>query len=100
MSDLSVGSSPTHEFAKDEQPNRALCLSIKKAASRFSDWFVIQSSAVKFLVIAVALMIPATGIYSAVPWQKQAAVAEQVRAMASADGIAAFDESQPVVFGT
>ncbi|TFZ00761.1 AAA family ATPase [Ramlibacter henchirensis] len=100
MSDLSVGSSPTHEFGKDEQPNGGLWLSIKKAASRFSDWFVIQSSAVKFLVIAVALMIPATGVYSFVLWQKQAAVAEQVRAMASADGIAAFDETQPVVFGT
>jgi cell division protease FtsH len=100
MSDLSVGSSPTHEFGKDEQPNGGLWLSIKKAASRFSDWFVIQSSAVKFLVIAVALMIPATGLYSFVLWQKQAAVAEQVRAMASADGIAAFDETQPVVFGT
>ncbi len=101
MSDLSVSSTPTPEFgSKDEQPNGSLWLSIKKAVSRFSDWFVIQSNAVKFLLIAVALMIPATGIYSAVLWQKQAAVAEQVRAMASADGIAAFDTQQPVVFGT
>lgn len=101
MSDLSVSSTPTPEFgSKDEQPNGSLWLSIKKAVSRFSDWFVIQSNAVKFLLIAVALMIPATGIYSAVLWQKQAAVAEQVRAMASADGVAAVDPSQPVVFGT
>jgi len=101
MSDLSVSSTPTPEFgSKDEQPNGSLWLSIKKAVSRFSDWFVIQSNAVKFLLIAVALMIPATGLYSAVLWQKQAAVAEQVRAMASADGIAAFDTTQPVVFGT
>jgi cell division protease FtsH len=102
MSDLSVSSTPSPEFgSKDEQPNGgSLWLSIKKAVSRFSDWFVIQSNAVKFLLIAVALMIPATGIYSMVLWQKQAAVAEQVRAMAAADGIAAFDPSQPVVFGT
>jgi cell division protease FtsH len=103
MSDLSVSSTPTPESefgSKDEQPNGSLWLSIKKAASRFSDWFVIQSNAVKFLLIAVALMIPATGIYSIVLWQKQAAVAEQVRAMAAADGVAAFDTSQPVVFGT
>lgn len=101
MSDLSVSSTPTPEFgSKDEQPNGSLWLSIKKAVSRFSDWFVIQSNAVKFLLIAVALMIPATGIYSAVLWQKQATVAEQVRAMASADGVAAVDPNQPVVFGT
>jgi len=101
MSDLSVSSTPTPEFgSKDEQPNGSLWLSIKKAVSRFSDWFVIQSNAVKFLLIAVALMIPATGIYSLALWQKQAAVAEQVRAMASADGVAAVDPNQPVVFGT
>jgi len=101
MSDLSVSSTPTPEFdSKDEQPTGSLWLSIKKAVSRFSDWFVIQSNAIKFLLIAVALLIPATGIYSIVLWQKQAAVAEQVRAMAAADGIAAFDADQPVVFGT
>ncbi|TFZ08107.1 AAA family ATPase [Ramlibacter humi] len=101
MSDLSVSSTPTPEFGKnEEQPSGSLWLSIKKAASRVSDWFVIQSTAVKLLVIAVALMIPATGIYSAVLMQKQAAVAEQVRAMAANEGVAAFDESKPVVFGT
>ncbi|KQT10656.1 AAA family ATPase [Ramlibacter sp. Leaf400] len=100
MSDLSVSSTSAAGFGEDEQPNGGLWLSIKKAASRVSDWFVIQSNAVKLLVIAVALMIPATGIYSFVLWQKQAAVAEQVRAMAAADGIAAFDDKQPVVFGS
>src|SRR4051812_32558116 len=99
MSDLSVSSAP--EFGKDEQPaGGGLWVSIKKAASRLCDWFVIQSAPVKVMVLAMALMIPATGIYSFVLLQKQAAVAEQVRAMAAADGIAAFDESKPVVFGT
>ncbi len=45
-------------------------------------------------------MIPVTGIYSFVLMHKQAAVAAEVKAMAQADGIAAFDESKPVVFGT
>lgn len=101
MSDLSVSSTPTTEFGKDEQPaGGGLWLSIKKAASRLSDWFVIQSAAVKALVVIMALMIPATGIYSLVLWQKQVAVAEEVRAMAQAGGYAAFDESKPIAFGT
>ncbi|HZY18375.1 MAG TPA: AAA family ATPase [Ramlibacter sp.] len=103
MSDLSVSSptTPNPEFGKDEQPSGGgLWLSIKKAAARLSDWFVIQSTAVKLLVITMALLIPATGIYSVVLMQREAAVAEQVRSMAVADGISAFDEKLPVVFGT
>ena len=72
MSDLSVSSTPTPEFGKDETPSGGgLWLSIKKAASRVSDWFVIQSAAVKLLVVIVALMIPVTGIYSFVLMQKR-----------------------------
>jgi len=101
MSDLNVSSTPSPEFGKDEQPaGGSLWVSIKKAVARLSDWFVIQSVPVKAMVIAMALMIPATGIYSFVLVQKQAAVAEQVRAMTAVDGIAAFDESKQVVFGT
>lgn len=100
MSDLSVSSHPAPEFGKDEQPSGGLWLSIKKAAARVSDWFVIQSAAVKLLVAAVVLMIPVTGIYSFVLMQKQAAMAAEVKAMAQADRVAAFDESKPVVFGT
>ena len=52
MSDLSV-SNPRSEFDNDEQPSDgSLWLSIKKAASRLSDWFVIQSHAVKLLLVA------------------------------------------------
>src|SRR4051812_6372154 len=97
MSDLSL--SP-QESEKDEQPTGSLWLAIKKAAARLSDWFVIQSTAVKALVIGMALLIPATGLYSVALLQKQAAVAEQVRAMAQPEGIAVFDERKPVVFGT
>jgi cell division protease FtsH len=100
MSDLSVSSSAP-EFGKDEQPSGGgLWPSIKKAASRFSDWFVIQTIAVKIMVITMALMIPATGIYSFVLMQRQAAVAEQVRTMAAADGVRGINEALPVVFGT
>ncbi|MBA2963170.1 MULTISPECIES: AAA family ATPase [Ramlibacter] len=101
MSDLSVNSptTPAPEFGKDEQPSGSVWLAIRKAMARLSDWFVIQSPAVKMLVIAMALMIPATGIYSLVLVQRQAAVAEQVRGMAT-EGVAAFDEKLPVVFGS
>ncbi|MBK0393256.1 AAA family ATPase [Ramlibacter algicola] len=100
MSDISVGS-PKLEFDKEEQPSDgSLWLSIKKGAARLQDWFVIQSIAVKLLVIAIALLIPATGIYSMVLAKRQAAVAEQVRSMAGAEGIAAFNDKLPVEFGT
>jgi cell division protease FtsH len=101
MSDLSVGSPTPNspEFGKDEQPSGSVWLAIRKAISRLSDWFVIQSTGVKLLVIAMALMIPATGIYSLVLTQRQAAVAEQVRGMSN-HGVAAFDEKLPVVFGS
>ncbi len=100
MSDLSVSSHPAPEFGKDEQPSGGLWLSIKKAAARVSDWFVIQSAAVKLLVAVVVLMIPVTGIYSVVLMQKHEAMAAEVKAMAQADRVAAVDESKPVVFGT
>lgn len=103
MSDLSVSSTTPAEIGKDEQPGGSLWLSIKKAASRLSDWYVIQTQPVKLMVIAMALLIPATGIYSFVLMQRQAAVAEQVRSMAPADqgpGMWSFNQKLPVVFGT
>ena len=101
MSDLSVSTQPRSEFDNDEQPSdSSLWLSIKKAAARLSDWFVIQNTAIKLLVVAVALLIPATGIYSLMLVQRQAAVAEQVRSMAGAEGVAAFNDKLPVSFGS
>jgi cell division protease FtsH len=78
-------------------------LSIKKLAARVCDWYAIQSTAVRVLVIAVALLIPLTGSYSFVLWQRQAAVAEQVKAMAGqagGDALWRLDDKIPVVFGT
>jgi len=79
-------------------------LTIKKAAGRLQDWFVIQRGAVKLTVLFVAVLIPATAIYSYRLSQKQAAVAEQVRSMSVAgqagDGVWTFNDTLPVVFGT
>lgn len=101
MSDLSTSNTSRTEFSNDEQPGGSLWLAIKKTAARLSDWFVIQTTAVKLLVIAIALLIPATGIYSAVVSKRQAAVAEQVRLMSvGQEGLWALNETLPVVFGS
>lgn len=87
--------------ASTAAPN--LWLSLRKLGARLSDWFTIQSTAVKLMLLAVALLIPATGIYSFTVWQRQAAVAEQVKAMAGqtgADAMWTLNEKLPVVFGT
>lgn len=99
MSDLSSRT----ECSKDEQPAEGWWLALKKAASRLSDWFVVQGPAVRLLVIALAVLIPASGSYSLVMWRKQAQVAEEVRQMAGqtgADRLWSLNESLPVVFGT
>lgn len=102
MSDLSVTKDPV-ETPEGGASGPSLWLSIKKLASRLSDWFTIQTTAVKFMVVAVALLIPVTAAYSLAVWQRQAAVAEQVKAMAGQSGANALwtlNEKLPVVFGS
>lgn len=102
MSDLSATKDPV-ETPEGGASAPGLWLSIKKLASRLSDWFTIQTTAVKFMVVAVALLIPVTAAYSFTVWQRQAAVAEQVKAMAGQSGAEALwtlNEKLPVVFGT
>ncbi|WP_296444302.1 AAA family ATPase [Rhodoferax sp. UBA5149] len=82
-----------------------LWLAIKKAASRLQDWFVIQPVAVKLTVLVMAVLIPATAIYSFMLIQKQAAVAAQVKTMMAVagkagEGVWALNDKLPVVFGT
>lgn len=81
-----------------------LWLAIKKLASRLQDWFVIQSVFVKLALLAIILLIPASGIYSFTLIQKQAAVAEQVKTMSVAtkagEGVWTLNDQLPVVFGT
>ena len=102
MSDLSANKEPA-EAPEGGASAPSLWLSIKKLGTRLSDWFSIQSTAVKMLVIAVALLIPVTATYSVAVWQRQAAVAEQVKAMAGqsgADALWTLNDKLPVVFGT
>jgi len=79
-------------------------LVIKKAAGRLLDWFVIQPVIVKLTVLVLAVLIPATGIYSFTLIQRQAAVAEQVKTMTVAgqagEGVWELNDKLPVVFGS
>jgi cell division protease FtsH len=102
MSDLSPSSQPSPETAEAAPTPRRPWVAIRKTAARLQDWFAIQSGTVKVLVMALALLIPATAIYSVVLMQKQAAVAEEVKSMADQAGAATwtFNEKLPVVFGT
>ncbi|MCM2251715.1 MAG: ATP-binding protein, partial [Ramlibacter sp.] len=105
MSDLSANSQVPQEVAAGgERPSGSLWLALKKAAARLQDWFVIQSLAVKLMVVMVAVLIPVTAMYSYSLRQKQAAVAAQLKTMAPgelpAGGVAVFDPKLPLVFGT
>lgn len=98
MSDLSA--------AKDNvqtppAPPPGLWNAVRRLGVRLQDWFAIQSMLMRTLVIGVALLIPVTGIYALTLWQKQAAVAEQVKAMSDASPGAPWtlNEKLPVVFG-
>ncbi len=77
---------------------------IKNVAKRLQDWLLIQSLVVKLMVLAITILIPATGIYSFALVQKQSVVAEQVKRMAvsgnAGDRVWMFNDKLPVVFGT
>jgi cell division protease FtsH len=100
MSDLSA----PKETAAEPSPAPAASPwnPVRKLASRLQDWFAIQSTAVRVMVISVCLLIPLTGLYSFVLWQKQTAVAQEVKTMASAspEKLWTLNEKLPVVFGT
>jgi len=104
MSDLSASSPSSSEApGAAESAPPSLWPALKKAAARLQDWFVIQSLAAKIVVIAVALLIPVTAIYSFSLSQKQAAAAKELKTMAGelpAGGVSVFDEKLPVAFGT
>jgi cell division protease FtsH len=77
---------------------------LKKATSRIQDWFVIQPLAIQLTVLALSVLIPASGVYSYMLLHRQAALAEQVKAMAVAgnagEAVWAFNDALPVVLGT
>ncbi len=78
--------------------------SVRKAATRLQDWFVIQTGVMKLGVVAVALLIPASAFYSWTLHQKQAQMAEAVKAMAAtetgAEALWSYNKDLPVFFGT
>lgn len=101
MSELSANKDAAESTEGAAAPSPWIAL--KKLAGRLQDWFSIQSTGVKLMVISVALLIPLTAGYSAVVWQRQAAVAAQVQAMAGATGSDALwtlNDKLPVVFGS
>ncbi|EEF25869.1 conserved hypothetical protein, partial [Ricinus communis] len=72
---------------------------LKNTAARVQDWFVVQSAFVKAVLVSVAVLIPASGIYSAVLMHRQAVIADQVKMMAKAGDVWKLNDSLPVVFG-
>ncbi|WP_153115829.1 AAA family ATPase [Rhodocyclus tenuis] len=81
-----------------------LRLALRKIAGRLQDWFVIQRLAVRLTVLLMAVLIPATALYSLVLIQKQSELAGQVEAMAiggkAGDGVWALNDRLPVLLGT
>ncbi|MEO8855611.1 MAG: AAA family ATPase [Burkholderiaceae bacterium] len=84
-------------------PPRTLAFLLRKTVGRLQDWFVIQPLAIQIIVVAMAILIPATAIYSAAYLQRQSAIAAQVKSMevagAPGAGVWAFNDRLPVVFG-
>jgi cell division protease FtsH len=80
-------------------PGNSLWLSIKKLFARIQDWFALQSTAVKLAIATVAVLILASGLYSAVLIQQQAQLAREVEAMKAADNAWKLNDKLPVVFG-
>jgi cell division protease FtsH len=102
MSDLSA-SKDTVDSAPEGAPTQSPWLILRKLGTRLSDWFAVQTLAIKAMVVAVAVLIPLTAGYSFTVWQRQAAVAEQVKVMASQPGADApwtLNDKLPVVFGS
>jgi cell division protease FtsH len=104
MSDLSASPQPTPEAVPVDQPAPSLWLVARKNVARLQDWFVIQSNFVKVMVACLALLIPASALYSVSLLHKQAVVAEEVKSMTAAEpaneAAWTFNRKLPVVFGT
>ena len=92
---------PSPAFSKGERPPGSWWAALCKAASRLADWFAIQSRGLQGVLLALALAIPASGLYALTLWQRQAEVAVEVAKMAAQSGASSspLDERLPVVFG-
>ncbi len=103
MSDLAATPQPTDRTEAGEAPS-SVWLTLKKAVARLQDWFTIQPVGIKVAVLLIAVLIPATAVYSVSVLQRQEKVAEQVKAMTATgkagDGVWSFNSKLPVVFGS
>jgi cell division protease FtsH len=102
MSDLSASKDPV-DAAPESAPTQSPWLILRKLGTRLSDWFAVQTLAIQTMVVVVAVLIPLTAGYSFMVWQRQAAVAEQVKVMASQPGADApwtLNDKLPMVFGS
>ncbi len=102
MSDLSSTAPSQAEPRESGESPSSPWSATKKAVARLQDWFTIQSASLRALVVVIAVLIPATAVYSWSVLQRQEKVAEQVKAMAVAngDGVWSYNKKLPVVFGT
>ena len=102
MSDLSSTAPSQAEPRESVESPSSPWGATKKAVARLQDWFTIQSTSLRVLVVVIAVLIPATAVYSWSVLQRQEKVAEQVKAMAVAngDGVWSYNKKLPVVFGT
>ena len=102
MSDLLSPATSQAEFRDSAESPASAWNAIKKGVARLQDWFTIQSAGLKLMVVAVAILIPVTAVYSWSVLQRHEKVAEQVKAMvvANGDGVWSYNKKLPVVFGT
>lgn len=77
-----------------------LRLAAKKSAGRLQDWFAAQPTAARLALLALAVLMPLSAIYSATLVHRQAVLADEIRSMSpGSDGVWRFDDRLPVVFG-
>jgi len=82
----------------------ALWAALKKAINRLLGWFGLQSPLIKLTLLALILLIPASGIYAFKLVHSRAALPDQVQPMGvdgqAADAMWSLNDQLPVVFGT
>ncbi|MEO7886100.1 MAG: hypothetical protein ABIR76_05115 [Polaromonas sp.] len=96
--------SPADIPSGDDAPAANLFAWVKASLARLRDWLSIQTFGMRFVVLLVALMIPASGYYAWATLERQEKMALEVKAMAAAgQGVEAawtYNTALPVVFGS
>ncbi len=104
MTDLSRGRSDADAAGEAADAPSGLLSLIRTTLSRLQDWWSLQALGMKLTVLAIALMIPATALYSWSTLQRQEKMADEVKAMATTgkngEAVWSYNKALPVVFGT